>query len=62
MLYNISMNKPLEQLTIEELKSLAYDQMVELGRVQKNLQIIEARIVELAKLSAVEVKTDEKNS
>lgn len=41
--------KPLEQMTIEELKALAYDQLVEQARVSKNLQIIEARIVELSK-------------
>lgn len=41
--------KPLEQMTLEELKSLAYDQLVEQARVSKNLQIIEARIVELSK-------------
>lgn len=46
------MNKPFEQLTIEELKSLAYDQLIELNRVQKNIQILEARIAEVSKLPA----------
>lgn len=41
--------KPLEQMTIEELKAVGYDQMNELARVQQNLQIINARIVELSK-------------
>ncbi len=44
------MNKPFEQLTVEELKSLAYDQLIELNRVQKNIQILEARIAEVSKL------------
>lgn len=41
--------KPIEQMTIEELKAVGYDQMNELARVQQNLQIINARIVELSK-------------
>ncbi len=41
--------KTIEQMTIEELKSLGYDQMNELARVQQNLQIINARIAELSK-------------
>lgn len=52
--------KPIEQMTIEELKALEYDQMNELNRVQQNLQIISARIVELSKLPAVEVKDEKK--
>ena len=42
---NIDINK----LTITELKALAYDQLKELTRVQQNLQVIEARIIELEK-------------
>jgi len=41
--------KKFEDMNIEELKALAYDQLVEQSRVNKNLQLIEARIVELSK-------------
>jgi len=39
----------IQKLNITELKALAYDQLKELTRVQQNLQIIEARIIELEK-------------
>ena len=39
----------IETMKIEELKVLAYDQLKELTRVQQNLQVIEARIIELEK-------------
>ncbi len=52
------MQKPFEQLTVEELKALAYDQLLELNRVQKNIQILEARIAEVSKLP---VEKDVKN-
>ena len=45
-------------MTIEELKALAYDQLVEQSRVTKNLQIIEARIVELSKQPDVKDKSN----
>lgn len=34
----------ISKKTIDELKSLAYDQMVELQRVQNNLQILNTEI------------------
>lgn len=43
------MTKPIEQLTIEELKVIGFDQMNELARVQQNIQLINARIAELTK-------------
>ena len=41
--------KPIEQMTKEELKAIGYDQMIELARIQNNLQIINARIEVLSK-------------
>lgn len=56
------MNKPLEQMTIEELKAIGFDQMNELARIQQNLQIINARIQELSKLPKEEVTKNENKS
>jgi hypothetical protein len=39
----------IQKLDIKELKSLAYDQLRELQRVQTNINLIEARIAELEK-------------
>ncbi len=43
-------------LTIVELKALAYDESVVLGRTQNNINVINARIEELNKLPAEEAK------
>ena len=34
----------LTTMTLEQLKALAYDQLVELQRIQQNLQILNAEI------------------
>lgn len=34
----------LEDMTLEHLKSLAYDQLVELQRIQTNINLIQAEI------------------
>jgi len=39
----------LKTMSLEKIKSLAYDQMVELERVQNNLRIINAEIAEKSK-------------
>lgn len=39
----------ISNLSITELKALAYDQIVQLERIQANLRIINARIEELQK-------------
>jgi len=39
----------ISKLSITELKALAYDQIVQLERIQANLRIINARIEELQK-------------
>ena len=39
----------ISNLSITELKALAYDQLVQLERIQANLRIINARIEELQK-------------
>ena len=45
-----------KETNIEKLKSLAYDQMVQLEQTQQNLRILNARIGELQ--SEVAKKTD----
>lgn len=42
----------ISKLTLTELKALAYDQIVQLERIQANLRIINARIEELQKAEA----------
>lgn len=42
----------ISRLTLTELKALAYDQIVQLERIQANLRIINARIEELQKTEA----------
>ena len=44
--------------TITELKSLAYDSLVELERIQKNLQVINAEITKRGEVE--EVKEEKK--
>ena len=39
----------LEKMTIEQLKALAFDQIVERDRAQQNITIITNRIAELQK-------------
>ena len=49
----------LQKITdIKELKSLAYDQMVQLEQTQQNLRILNARIGELQTNAEVVKKTD----
>jgi hypothetical protein len=38
------MDKPLAELTLNDLKAMAYDQITLLERCQQNLQIINAEI------------------
>ena len=38
----------IEDMTIEQLKALAFDMIVERDRVNANLQVITARIAELS--------------
>ena len=45
----------IEEMTIEQLKALAFDMIVERDRVNANLQVITARIAELS-----ETKQDQK--
>ncbi len=41
--------KKIEDLTMQELKSLAYDELARLEVAQSNLRILNARIAELNK-------------
>lgn len=47
-----------KETNIEKLKSLAYDQMVQLEQTQQNLRILNARIGELQTNEEVVKKTD----
>ena len=47
-----------KETNIEKLKSLAYDQMVQLEQTQQNLRILNARIGELQTNAEVVKKTD----
>lgn len=52
------MNKQFNELNITELKALAFDQLVEIEKSNKNLQIINKRIEELSvPPEATKVKT-----
>ena len=44
--------KPFEQMSITELKALAYDQLAIIERSQQNMQRINARIAELSQQEA----------
>ena len=44
----------LEKMTIEQLKALAFDQIVERDRAQQNITIITNRIAELQKDEALQ--------
>jgi hypothetical protein len=52
------MNKNIKEMSLEELKSLAYDQLVELNRVQNNVNVLEAEIQ--LRNKPVEVKEEKK--
>jgi len=46
------MNTNIKTLTIEQLKALAYDQLVELERIQKNINILNQEIASRNQQSA----------
>lgn len=48
------MTKELMDLSVQELKALAYDQLAILEQTQNNLKIINARITELSKQQSAE--------
>lgn len=54
-----NVQKKFEELSVQELKALAYDQFATLEVTQKNLKIINNRIAELSKpATAEEVRTE----
>lgn len=54
-----NVQKKFEELSVQELKALAYDQLATLEVTQNNLKLINNRIAELSKpATAEEVKTE----
>lgn len=43
------METDINKMSIEQLKSRAYDEFIVLGKAQKNIQILETMIAELSK-------------
>jgi len=50
----------IQQLDITSLKALAYEQIVELQRIQTNINLIQDRIIELEKEQNGIEKTEDK--
>jgi hypothetical protein len=44
--------KDISKMTLEELKALGYDQIVEQSRIQQNLQLINTEIAKRAEKSS----------
>lgn len=51
----------ITKLTLVELKSLAYDILAELERLQNNLRIVQARIVEVSKEETKDLENERKD-
>ncbi len=51
------MNTSIEQMSVQELKSLAYDQLVLFEQAQKNLQLLNG---EIAKRNKIEIPEEVK--